>query len=74
MPSKDLHTDKLAKGPRTYFFDIKKCSNNGLYLKMSCSEKKRTGFEHHRLIIFEEDLSAFVATLKKSAAEFEKLK
>lgn len=72
MPSKDLHSDRLAKGVRTYFFDIGKSSNNSLYLKMSCSERKRSGFEHHRIFVFEEDLAAFVAALNKSVAALKK--
>jgi hypothetical protein len=72
MP-KDLQTLKLHKGSRTYFFDIAK-PTNGLYLRMSCSEPKRPGFEHHRLFVFEEDFSAFMVALNKSAAEFERLK
>ena len=73
MPINDLHTLKLPRTSRTYFFDIAK-SSKGLYLRISCSEKNRIGFEHHRLFVFEEDLSAFVATLTKSAAEIQKLK
>ncbi len=70
----DLQTLKLPKAARTYFFDIAKTTTKGHYLRISCAEKKRPGFEHHRLFIFEEDLSAFIATLKKAATELEKLK
>ena len=41
---------------------------------MSCSEKNRSGFDHHRIFIFEEDLNAFVATLNKSAEEMNRRK
>ncbi len=71
--SKDLHTLRLHRGSRYYFFDI--CNGEkGLYLKMSCSEKNRSGFDHHRIFIFEEDLNAFVATLNKSAEEMNRRK
>ncbi len=72
MP-KDLHTLKLLRSSRSYFFDIAKCEH-GLYLKMSCSEKKRSGFNHHRIFVFEEDLNAFVAALNRSAEELTKRK
>ncbi|CAM3484491.1 hypothetical protein FLLO111716_13605 [Flavobacterium longum] len=72
MP-KDLQTLKLARKSRTYFFDIAR-SSNGLYLRMSCSEKTRTGFDHQRIFVFEEDLAAFMTGIKKSAMELEKLK
>jgi hypothetical protein len=70
----DIQTLKLPKASRTYFFDIAKTTNKGFYLRISCSEKNRLGFEHHRLFIFEEDLSSFVAALKKSAEALEQLK
>jgi hypothetical protein len=74
MPTKDLHTERISKGSRTYFFDIKKSGNDGLYLKMSCSQKTDAGFEHYRIIVFDRDLLDFVAVLKKSVTEIEKLK
>ena len=67
----DLHTLKLARQSRTYFFDISK-SGKGFYLRMSCSEKKRPGFDHYKLFVFEEDVPAFLAALTKSAEEIEK--
>ena len=73
MPTRDLQTLKLARTSRTYFFDIAK-SSKGFYLRMSCAEKNRTGFDHHRLFVFEEDLAAFVTALTKSPAELNKLK
>src|SRR6478672_3045738 len=74
MPTKDFHTEKFTKGSRTFFFDVKKDSTGGLYLKISCSEKSNAGFEHHRVIVFEEDLLEFVYAVKKSTAEIQKLK
>jgi len=73
MPTRDLQTHKVTTGPRTYFFDIAK-SSNGFYLRMSCNEKGRESFNGHRLFVFEEDLSVFVATLKKTATEIERMK
>ncbi|RZJ30122.1 MAG: DUF3276 family protein [Flavobacterium sp.] len=74
MPTKDLHTEKISRGSRTYFFDVKKSVNDGLYLKMSCSQKSHDGFEHFRLIVFERDILEFVAAVRKSAGEIQKLK
>jgi len=74
MPTQDIHTEKIVRGSRTYFFDVKKSSNDGLYLKMSCSQKTSAGFEHFRLIVFEPDLLEFLGALKKSTAEIQKLK
>jgi len=70
----DLQTLKLPKASRTYFFDIAKTTSKGHYLRISCAEKNRPGFEHHKLFVFEEDLPAFVATLRKAATEIERMK
>jgi hypothetical protein len=71
MHARELHTVKVNKGRRTYFFDIAK-SDGGHYIRMSCSEKKRAGFEHQRIFIFEEDLSGFMAAFQKSADELKR--
>jgi len=70
----ELYSDKITKGSRTYFFDIKKSEGGDLYLKISESKKTASGFEHHRLMIFDEDLKDFVETLKKSLTKFKELK
>ena len=74
MADKEIYSDKITKGSRTYFFDIKKSESGDLYLKISESKKNASGFEHHRLMIFHEDLKDFVETLKKSLTKFKELK
>lgn len=74
MPTKDLHTQKLSRSSRTYFFDIKKSSNGELYLKISCSQKTNGKFEHYRLIVFEQDILDFQFALKNSVAGIQKLR
>jgi|SRR5690606_16229960 len=74
MSREEIYTDKLTKGNRTYFFDIKKSENGDLYLKISESKKTGSNFEHHRLMIFDEDLKDFVEALKKSLEKFKELK
>ncbi len=74
MDREELYIDKITKGSRTYFFDIKKSESGDLYLKISESKKTASGFEHHRLMIFDEDLKDFVETLKKSLTKFKELK
>lgn len=71
---KELYSDKLTKGKRTYFFDIKKSEQGDLYLKVSESKKTDDGFEHHRLMVFDEDLKDFVDTFRKALAKFKELK
>ena len=74
MQGNEIYSDKITKGLRTYFFDIKKSEEGDLYLKISESKKTASGFEHHRLMIFDEDLKDFVETLKKSLTKFKELK
>lgn len=74
MNDKEIYSDKITKGNRTYFFDIKKSEKGDLYLKISESKKTAAGFKHHRLMIFDEDLKDFVETLKKSLTKFKELK
>ncbi|HRN41705.1 MAG: DUF3276 family protein [Flavobacteriales bacterium] len=74
MHDNEIFSDKITKGSRTYFFDIKKSEKGDLYLKISESKKTASGFEHHRLMIFDEDLKDFVETLKKSLTKFKELK
>ena len=74
MDRKELYIDKITKGSRTYYFDIKKSEKGDLYLKISESKKTQSGYEHHRLMVFDEDLKDFVEALKKSLTKFKELK
>lgn len=74
MNDNEIYSNKITKGSRTYFFDIKKSENGDLYLKISESKKTGCGFEHHRLMVFDEDLKDFVEALKKSLTKFKELK
>lgn len=72
--SKDLYSDKLTKGRRTYFFDISKSEKNDLYLKVSESKKTESGFDYHRLIVFEEDIKDFSEAFQKAMMKFSEFK
>jgi hypothetical protein len=74
MSDNEIYSDKITKGSRTYFFDIKKSEKGDLYLKISESKRTESGFEHHRLMVFDEDLKDFVEALKKSLTKFKELK
>lgn len=74
MADNEIYSDKITKGSRTYFFDIKKSEKGDLYLKVSESKKTESGYEHHRLMVFDEDLKDFVEALKKSLTKFKELK
>lgn len=74
MENKEIYSDKITKGKRTYFFDINESEQGDLYLKVSESKKIDNGFEHHRLIVFEEDIKDFKEVLLKTLTKFKKLK
>ncbi|MBA3066020.1 MAG: PUR family DNA/RNA-binding protein [Proteobacteria bacterium] len=65
----ELFTEKVAAGSRTYFFNIKETSKGDKYLVINESKKSGETFEHHRVMVFEEDFVAFNNGLKK-AIEF----
>ena len=74
MSYSEIYSDKITKGSRTYFFDIKKSENGSLYLKISESKKALSGFEHHRLMVFEEDVEDFVSAFRKCLSALKELK
>jgi DNA-directed RNA polymerase specialized sigma24 family protein len=74
MDNKEIYSDKLTKGRRTYFFDINKSEKGDLYLKVSESKKTESGFEHHRIIVFEEDIKDFSEAFEKVLTKFKELK
>ncbi|MDO8898779.1 MAG: DUF3276 family protein [Bacteroidales bacterium] len=74
MNKNEIYTDKLTKGKRTYFFDINTSEQGDLYLKVSESKKTEDGFEHHRLLVFEEDFKDFADIFQKALIKFKELK
>lgn len=74
MADNELYSNKVTKGNRTYFFDIKKSEQGDLYLKISESKQVATGYEHHRLMVFDEDLKDFVDALRNTLTKFKELK
>jgi hypothetical protein len=58
-------SEKITKGKRTYFFDIKQCETGDLYLKILESKKTDTGFERNNILIFHEDLKDFALAFNK---------
>lgn len=66
--SKTLKT----QGSRTYFFDVKESAKGDKYLLISESRKNtETGkYEHHRVMVFNEDIYSFNAVLQEALREF----
>jgi hypothetical protein len=70
---REIFTEKIVKGKRTYFFDIKENEEGDLYLTVSESKQTENGFDHYRIMVFQEDVQDFADSLNKTLARFKKL-
>ncbi len=64
---KELFSEHVAAGSRTYFFDVKQSEDKAMYLLIS--ESRRTSgksYSHKRVMVFEENIMAFEEGLKKT--------
>ena len=62
----ELLSEKVSAGSRTYFFDVKQSKDGTRYLVISESRPQEAGHEHHRVMVFEENLDAFCAAFQKA--------
>ena len=62
----ELFSEKVKSGSRTYFFDVKKTKEDCQYLVISESKAKGNEFEHHRIMIFQENIQEFLNGLNKA--------
>jgi len=64
----EIFSEKATSGKRTYFFNVKENRNGDVFLNIVESKKKNTNndFERYSLIVFEEDLDAFLDGFKKA--------
>jgi len=71
MSKREIYTQRLKAGKRIYYFDICETNNDHLFVKIT--ERKRTGEdsqEHHRVIVYPEDLEDFCDELNDLVDEF----
>jgi len=64
----EVFSSKVTSGKRTYFFNVKENRAGDLFLNVVESKKQgeEGGFERHSIIIFNEDLSAFLSEFEKA--------
>jgi len=74
MENAELYTQKLTRGKRSYFFDIKQTEQKDFYLTIRESKRTVDGFEHHRIMVFEEDMEDFMVSFTQCLASYHKLK
>jgi len=63
---KNLFTDKLPTGQRTYFFDVNQSARGTKYLLISESKREGSEYKHTRIMVFEEDFLDFCEVFKKA--------
>ncbi len=73
MDNNELYSEKLTRGKRSYFFDIKKSENDSLYLSITESKKKEDAFERRQIIVFEENFTDFKSVMENALDKFEDL-
>jgi len=65
MEHTEVYTQKLTRGKRSYFFDIKQTEQKDFYIKITESKPSNNGFEHHRVMVFEEDIENFMSSFSQ---------
>lgn len=63
---KELFSEKVRAGSRTYFFDVKESASGSKYLVINESRKVGESHEHNRVMVFEEDIQSFSEGFKKA--------
>jgi len=64
---KELFSEKIIAGRRTYFFDVKESIDGTRYLVISeLKQVSEEDYEHHRIMVFQEHIPIFVKGLNKA--------
>ncbi len=62
--NRELFTQRVIAGRRTYFFDVRQSKENKRYLVISESQEGDSGYVHHRVMVFEEHIQEFAEAFK----------
>jgi hypothetical protein len=63
---KELFSERVKAGSRTYFFDVRESAGRSKYLVINESRKVGESHEHKRVMVFEEDVQSFSEGFKKA--------
>ena len=63
---KNLFTDKLPSGQRTYFFDVNESVKGTKYLTICESKREGNEYRQNRVMVFEDDFKEFCEIFKKA--------
>ncbi|MBN2049313.1 MAG: DUF3276 family protein [Spirochaetales bacterium] len=65
----ELFSTRVMSEKRTYFFNVKENRKGDLFLNIVESQRHgEDGFERRSVIVYEEDMKAFVASFDKAVA------
>jgi hypothetical protein len=62
---KEVFTERMSSNRRIYYFDVKESKDGVRYLVISETELGKV--EHHRVMVFEESMEAFMDGLQRAA-------
>ncbi|MCF6359975.1 MAG: PUR family DNA/RNA-binding protein [Cyclobacteriaceae bacterium] len=67
---KEIFSESVRAGKRTYFFDVKATRSNDYYLTITESKRRNKDdgytYEKHKIFLYKEDFNKFVSALNKS--------
>jgi len=69
---KEIFSEKVRAGKRTYFFDVKATKSNDYYLTITESKRKYNkdedvySYEKHKIFLYKEDFNKFLAALNQT--------
>ena len=63
---KELFSQRIVAGRRTYFFDVRETQDGTRYLVISESRLVDGEYKHDRIMIFQEHIPAFIEGLKRT--------
>jgi hypothetical protein len=65
---KEIFSERVRAGKRTYFFDVKSTRSNDYYLTITESKRKYKDdgytYEKHKIFLYKEDFNKFVKALE----------
>lgn len=68
--SKEIYSQRVRAGKRTYFFDVKSTRSNDYYLTITESKRKYKDdgfvYEKHKIFLYKEDFNKFLDALQGS--------
>lgn len=67
---KEIYSERVRAGKRTYFFDVKATRSNDYYITITESKRKYKEdsytYEKHKIFLYKEDFKKFMAALSNT--------